>query len=84
MPIVLGGVLLALIFGLSRRPRWQCSNCGAEFYRHNFRSILFLIPWIGFIAAILIAIIGLFFAGNGLHKKPAASPQYRFPKSPTP
>jgi len=79
MPVLLGGVLMALIFGLSRRPRWLCSNCGKDFYRHSVLSILFLIPWLVFVIAILIGVAGLFFEANRTHTKAAASPQYRFP-----
>src|SRR4051812_9595545 len=74
-PVLVGGFLLGWIYQFSRKPRWRCSSCSAEFYRHNLVSICFLIPWVLFLIGVGIGVVGLLLEGYRIHKERAASHQ---------
>ena len=57
-PQVLGGVLWALVFVLSRRRRFRCGRCAREFFSYTAGSLVWCVVWILFCtcAAIPLAI----------------------------
>lgn len=57
--MVVGGVVLSIIFELSRKPRFQCERCGGVFAMHTVASRLFQVLWIWFVVALLVAVAGL-------------------------
>lgn len=57
--VIIGGVVLPLIFELSRKPRFRCINCGSVFTRHTMVSRFFQIFWIWFITALVFALVAV-------------------------
>ena len=47
-PQVLGGILWALVFVLSRKRRFRCGRCAREFFRHTTGSLVWRVVWIFF------------------------------------
>ena len=60
-PVMLGGVLFAWVFDLSRKPRFRCGQCGEVFSAHTLLSRLFLGIFIWIVLALLVGLVGLLF-----------------------
>jgi hypothetical protein len=58
-PMVVGGVVLSIIFELSRKPRFQCEKCGGVFTGHTVASRLFQVLWIWFVIALAVGLCGV-------------------------
>jgi formylmethanofuran dehydrogenase subunit E len=61
-PQMLGGILMALIFALSRRRRFRCDRCGELFYSHTIGSRVWLAFWILFWVSLVLGILGFLIA----------------------
>jgi len=55
-PQVLGGVLWALVFTLSRKRRFRCGRCAKDFFCHTPVSLAWLAIWILFCTSLAIGI----------------------------
>ena len=42
-PQLVGGIVLTLVFVLSRKRRFRCDHCGATFYAHTVASRIWLV-----------------------------------------
>jgi len=58
-PQMLGGILRALVFALSRKRRFRCDRCGEFFYSHTFGSRVWLAFWILFCVSLALGILGI-------------------------
>jgi hypothetical protein len=58
-PQVVGGVVLAFVFVLSRKRRFRCDRCGAAFYSHTIGSRIWLGLWIWFWVSLAFGILGM-------------------------
>jgi hypothetical protein len=58
-PQVVGGVVLACIFVLSRKRRFRCDRCGEVFDSHTIGSRIWLGLWIWFWVALVFGILEL-------------------------
>jgi len=56
-PQVVGGILLAFVFTLSRKRRFRCDRCGELFYSHTFGSRIWLTLWILFWVSLAVGIV---------------------------
>lgn len=59
-PQVLGGILWALVFVLSRKRRFRCGRCAKEFFCHTPASMAWLALWVFFCACLVIGIAIIF------------------------
>ena len=59
-PQLVGGVLLTLVFVLSRKRRFRCGRCAKEFFCHTLTSRVWLALWIFFWICLAIAIAVIF------------------------
>jgi ribosomal protein L32 len=64
-PQIVGGVVMAFVFALSRKRRFRCEKCGELFYSHTIGSRLWLTLWIVFWVSLAFGIIGLLVDGSG-------------------
>lgn len=55
-PQLVGGVIMALVFVLSRKRRFRCERCGELFYSHTFASRVWLTLWTLFWLSIALTI----------------------------
>ena len=53
----LGGILMALVFEVSRKPQFRCEKCGVPFGAHTLTSRLFQILWAWFVISLAVGII---------------------------
>jgi ribosomal protein L32 len=58
-PQMIGGVLTALVFSLSRKRRFRCDRCGEFFYSHTINSRIWLAFWILFCVSLALGILGI-------------------------
>ena len=58
-PQMVGGVVAALVFVLSRKRRYRCDACGGLFYSHTVVSRLWLGLWILFWVSLGLGILGM-------------------------
>jgi len=56
-PMVVGGILMALVFEVSRKPQFRCEKCGVPFGAHALTSRLFQILWAWFVISLAVGII---------------------------
>jgi rubredoxin len=56
-PIAFGGILLAMIFDLSRKPQFRCELCGTVFSSHTIVSRFFLIFWAWIVFWLMVIIL---------------------------
>jgi len=61
-PMVVGGILMALVFDMSRKPQFRCEKCGVPFGAHTLTSRLFQILWAWFVISLAVGIIWVFLA----------------------
>jgi hypothetical protein len=59
-PQVVGGVIWALVFALSRKRRFRCGNCAKEFFSHTLGSRAWLTVWVFFCLGMAVTIVGIF------------------------
>jgi ribosomal protein L32 len=58
-PQIVGGILMALVFSLSRKRRFRCDRCGELFYSHTIGSRVWLAFWVLFLASLALGILGI-------------------------
>jgi transposase-like protein len=63
--VLIGGVVLPLIFELSRKPRFRCEKCESVFTKHTVASRLFQVLWLWVVLGLLIAMGGLIASSSG-------------------
>ena len=59
-PQLFGGIIMALIFALSRKRRFRCDQCSELLYSHTIASRIWLILWYFFWVLLAIFLVGLF------------------------
>ena len=58
-PQLVGGIVLAFVFVLSRKRRFRCDRCGELFYSHTVGSRVWLTLWILFWVSLAFGILGM-------------------------
>src|SRR6266436_10369048 len=61
-PMVVGGILMALVFEVSRKPQFRREKCGVPFGAHTLTSRLFQILWVWFVISLAVGRIWVFLA----------------------
>jgi hypothetical protein len=56
-PIAFGGIALAMIFDLSRKPQFRCESCGTVFSSHTIRSRFFQLFWAWFVLWLIVIVL---------------------------
>ena len=62
-PQMIGGVIAALVFELSRKRRFRCETCGEAFYSHTIGSRIWLALWIWFVVALAVILASALLRG---------------------
>ena len=62
-PQVVGGIVAALVFELSRKRRFRCERCGEIFSSHTVGSRLWLALWILFWVSVGLGLVNLYLDG---------------------
>ena len=58
-PQMLGGIVMAFVFVLSRKRRFRCERCGELFFSHTLGTRLWLVLWILFWLSVALGILGM-------------------------
>lgn len=64
-PQVVGGIVLALVFVLSRKRQFRCERRGELFYSHTIGSRVWLALWIWFWVSLVFGIVGVLLSVGG-------------------
>jgi len=59
-PQLVGGILMAFVFVLSRKRRFRCERCAQLFYSHTLGSRIWLGLWILFWVSVAFGILSMF------------------------
>jgi hypothetical protein len=62
-PQIVGGIIAALVFVLSRRRRFRCDRCGELFSYHTLASRLWLALWFLFLISLGFGLARIFIGG---------------------
>jgi hypothetical protein len=63
-PVILGGIVLALIIQQSRKARFRCGRCNEAFFAHTITSSLFLAFFAFLILAVVVSIVAAMVDGG--------------------
>jgi ribosomal protein L32 len=55
-PQLVGGVVMTIVFALSRKRRFRCDRCRELFHSHTVASRLWLALWVCFCASLALVI----------------------------
>ena len=58
-PQFAGGIVLGLVFVLSRKRRFRCEKCGELFYAHTFNSRFWQILWTLFWICLTVGLVSM-------------------------
>ncbi len=58
-PQMVGGIVLAFVFVLSRKRRFRCDRCGELFYSHTVSSRVWFAFWVLFWVSLAFGFVGM-------------------------
>jgi predicted RNA-binding Zn-ribbon protein involved in translation (DUF1610 family) len=58
-PQFAGGIVMALVYVLSRKRRFRCDACGELFYAHTAGSLIWRVLWVLFWVSLAFGILSM-------------------------